>query len=120
MPDAEALLYGIPNCDQVKKARIWLTNRGIAYRFHNFKKSGVDGLLLAEWEKLLGWQALLNRKGTTWRTLPDADKASVKDAVTATALMSTHPSLIKRPVVCVGTRCHAGFSESDYENFFKV
>ena len=91
-------LYGIPNCDTVKKARTWLDDQGIAYTFHDFKKAGVPPQLDA-WMAQLGWEAVLNRKGTTWRKLDAAQQAAVHDAPSATALLRAQPSAIKRPVV---------------------
>ena len=92
-------VFGIPNCDTVKKARTWLTEHGLAYRFHDFKKQGVPTEQLAGWMAVAGWEQLLNRKGTTWRKLDDAARLSVVDAPSATALMLAQPSVIKRPVV---------------------
>ncbi len=92
-------LYGIPNCDTVKKARAWLSAQGLAYQFHDFKKQGVPLDLIDGWIAQLGWEALLNRQGTTWRKLPDDAKAAVHDAASAKALMLAQPSAIKRPVV---------------------
>ena len=91
-------LYGIPNCDTVKKARAWLDARGIAYTFHDYKKEGADLEKLRAWAEQAGWEALLNRRGTTFRKLPEADKMEI-DHARALALMAAHPSLIKRPVV---------------------
>lgn len=91
-------VYGIPNCDTVKKARSWLDGQGIAYAFHDFRKSGVPDQLDA-WVAQLGWEAVLNRKGTTWRKLDPAAQAAVTDAASAVALMRAQPSAIKRPVV---------------------
>ena len=92
-------LYGIPNCDTVKKARAWLNEHGVAHDFHDFKKHGVPAAALDLWLAQVGWEPLLNRKGTTWRQLDDATRAEVVDAPSARALMLAHPSLIKRPVV---------------------
>ncbi len=92
-------VYGIPNCDTVKKARAWLTEHGVAYAFHDFKKQGVPAELLPEWLTSAGWQTLVNRKGTTWRKLDEAIRLGVVDDASATALMVAHPSVIKRPVV---------------------
>lgn len=92
-------LYGIPNCDTVKKARAWLEDHDVPYQFHDFKKAGVPAQPLQHWLKAAGWEALLNRKGSTWRKLDDAAKASAVDAVGAAALMQAQPSVIKRPVV---------------------
>ena len=92
-------LYGIPNCDSVKKARAWLAAQGLACVFHDFKKSGVDAAQLEHWAHAIGWQTLLNRRGTTWRRLDAAAQAGVHDEASACALMREHTSLIKRPVV---------------------
>lgn len=93
------ILYGIPNCDTVKRALAWLEDRGIEHRFHDFKKAGVPPQHMEQWADRLGWESLLNRQGTTWRKLDDATKASVVDAASARAAMSSHVSLIRRPVV---------------------
>lgn len=98
-PPSPISLYGIPNCDTVKKARLWLTERGIAYAFHDFKKQGVPQPELDQWLATLRWEKLLNRKGTMWRKLDSATQASVVDAASAKAVMLAQPSVIKRPVV---------------------
>jgi Spx/MgsR family transcriptional regulator len=92
-------LYGIPNCDTVKRARAWLTGQGEAHHFHDFKRDGVPPARLDAWLQAVGWEVLLNRKGTTWRQLPEAQRAAVADAAAARALILKAPSLIKRPVV---------------------
>ena len=92
-------LYGIPNCDTVKKARTWLHERGVAHDFHDIKKHGVPEAALDQWLAELGWEALVNRKGTTWRQLDEATRAAVVDAPGARSVLLAHPSLIKRPVV---------------------
>ena len=92
-------VYGIPNCDTVKKARDWLSAAGVEYQFHDFKKAGVPETALADWLQELGWEALVNRKGTTWRKLDPALQTATQDAVSASTLMIIHPSVIKRPVV---------------------
>ncbi len=92
------VVYGIPNCDTVKRARAWLAEQSVAHEFHDFKKAGVPPQLDA-WCEQLGWERLLNRQGTTWRKLDDAVKANVADAAAAKALMREQPSVIKRPVV---------------------
>ena len=102
-------LYGIPNCDTVKKARAWLNAQGLAHEFHDFKKAGVPADRLAVWESELGWEKLLNRKGTTWRKLDLQEQSGTVDAISAQALMRTQPSLIKRPVVEWGNRSTIGF-----------
>lgn len=92
-------VFGIPNCDTVKKARQWLADHGLDYQFHDFKKQGVPSDLLPVWQKAAGWEPLVNRKGTTWRTLDAATQAGVADAASARALMLAQASVIKRPVV---------------------
>jgi Spx/MgsR family transcriptional regulator len=92
-------VYGIPNCDTVKKARTWLTEHGIAFEFHDFKKQGVSPAALDHWLQTLDWETVLNRKGTTWRKLDAATQAAVQDAASAKAVMLAHASVIKRPVV---------------------
>ena len=91
-------LYGIPNCDTVKKARGWLDARGVAYAFHDYKKLGADPVKLAAWVAAAGWETVLNRAGTTFRKLPDAEKQGL-NAAKAVAVMAANPSCIKRPVV---------------------
>ena len=92
-------LYGIPNCDTVKKARAWLTEHGVAYDFHDFKKQGVPATELDAWMKAVGWETLVNRKGTTWRKLDDATRTAVVDPASAKALMLALAFVITRPVV---------------------
>ena len=95
-------LYGIPNCDSVKKARVWFTEHGVDHVFHDFKKQGIPAEAIDAWLKAVEWEVLVNRKGTTWRKL-DADiQARVVDAASARALMLEHASVIKRPVVVKG------------------
>jgi Spx/MgsR family transcriptional regulator len=91
-------IYGIPNCDTVKKARAWLDDHGVAYAFHDYKKAGADEPSLRRWTSALGWETVLNRAGTTFRALSDVDKADL-DQDKAIALMLTQPSMIKRPIV---------------------
>ena len=91
-------LYGIPNCDTVKRARAWLAEQGIAHEFHDFKKAGVPEARLDAWLAAVGWETLLNRKGTTWRKLSDATREAVIDVATARTVMLANPSVIKRPV----------------------
>ena len=96
-------LYGIPNCDTVKKARAWLADRTLAVRFHDVRPAGTGAGLpperLQDWTQVLGWEPLVNRKGTTWRRLDEAERAGVVDAASAQALILAHPSVMKRPVV---------------------
>ena len=92
-------LYGIPNCDTVKRARAWLAGQGADIAFHDFKKAGVPEASLAIWIEAVGWERLLNRKGNTWRALDEGTRAAVVDAGSASALMRAQPSVIKRPVM---------------------
>jgi len=107
-------VYGIPNCDTVRKARGWLDRRGIGYVFHDYKKEGVDPARLAAWSDAAGWDTLLNRRGTTFRGLPDADKADIERA-RALRLMQAHPSLIRRPVVEHAGGVLVGFDAAEWE-----
>jgi Spx/MgsR family transcriptional regulator len=104
-------VYGIPNCDTMKRARTWLDDQGLSYQFHDYKRAGVPAEQLQRWLKELGWERVLNRAGTTWRKLDDAVKAGVVDAASAAALMQAQPSVIKRPIVeWSDGRLSAGFS----------
>jgi Spx/MgsR family transcriptional regulator len=108
-------LYGIPNCDTVKKARAWLTAQGTEYLFHDFKKQGVPDDL-THWVDALGWEPLLNRKGTTWRKLDASVQANVTNAESALALMQTQASVIKRPVVVWATgQITVGFDAAEWQ-----
>jgi arsenate reductase (glutaredoxin) len=107
------LLYGIKNCDTMKKARAWLDERRIAYEFHDYKANGIERAKLESWAKVVGWEALLNRAGTTFRKLPDEAKENV-DERSAFALMLEQPSMIKRPVLERGKNVLVGFSPEKY------
>lgn len=111
-------LYGIPNCDTVKKARTWLDANGIAFAFHDFKKAGLDQATVDVWLQQHAWDVLVNRKGTTWRALDDSAKAALTDAASAAALMLASTSVIKRPVLVNGARVHVGFSDASYQQIF--
>ncbi|MES2741423.1 MAG: ArsC family reductase [Pseudomonadota bacterium] len=111
-------LYGIPNCDTVKRARLWLADAGHAFVFHDFKKQGLERATVAAWLEQLDWQVLINRKGTTWRALPDARKADVTDAASALELMLAAPSVIKRPVLARDGRYRVGFAPDQYQQWF--
>ncbi|QBE65260.1 ArsC family reductase [Pseudoduganella lutea] len=111
-------LYGIPNCDTVKKARVWLAEQQQDFTFHDFKKQGLDEVTVRHWLRHVDWEALVNRKGTTWRGLPDERKAAVVDAASATALMLEFPSVIKRPVLQTAAGCHVGFKADHYQQLF--
>ncbi|MEY5027689.1 MAG: hypothetical protein RLZ63_4 [Pseudomonadota bacterium] len=99
MQQTALTVYGIPNCDSVKKARAWLTEHGLDYVFHDFKKQGVPEAQLDAWLASCGWETVLNRKGTTWRKLDAASQGSVTNAATAKALMLAQASVIKRPII---------------------
>jgi len=114
---ANTTLYGIRNCDTVKKARAWLDTEGVAYSFHDYKTAGVDPETLAGWVDRLGWEALLNRAGTTFRKLPEADRAGL-DAEKAMALMIAQPSMIRRPVVEHGEALLVGFKPAEWAAAF--
>ena len=106
-------VYGIPNCDTVKKARAWLDEHDVEYEFHDYKKAGITRAKLQAWAKKAGWEALFNRAGTTFRKLPDSAKANV-DQRKAIDLMAEHPSMIKRPVLERGATLIVGFSAERY------
>lgn len=112
-------LYGIPNCDTVKKARNWLAANGIDHTFHDFKKAGISRDLINAWLADVAWEVLVNRKGTTWRALADERKAAIIDAHSATELMLESPSVVKRPVLSHGGATHVGFSDELYQRIFK-
>src|SRR6195256_6410093 len=106
-------LYGIKNCDTMKKARTWLDSHGVAYGFHDYKTEGIDKALLTRWVKEFGWETLLNRAGTTFRKLPDADKGGLNERK-AIALMLAQPSMLKRPVLDLGGKLLVGFKPEIY------
>jgi arsenate reductase len=110
-------IYGIKNCDTMKKARAWLDKHGVDYSFHDYKTAGIDKDRLARWSKAVGWETLLNRAGTTFRKLPDAEKASLTEKK-AMALMLAQPSMIKRPVLEVGGKLLVGFRPESYDAAF--
>ncbi|WP_425104483.1 ArsC family reductase [Ancylobacter sp.] len=110
-------IYGIKNCDTMKKARAWLDGRGVAYAFHDYKAAGIDAARLENWAGKVGWEVLLNRAGTTFRNLPDAEKAGIDEAK-AVALMQAQPSLIKRPVLEAEGTLLVGFKPEIYEKQF--
>ncbi|GIX25860.1 MULTISPECIES: ArsC family reductase [Caldimonas] len=107
-------VYGISNCDTVKKARRWLDQRGLAYQFHDFKKLGVPEDRLAHWLRVVGPERLLNRQGTTWRRLDASAQAAASTEAGARALMQAQPSVIKRPVIEVAEHVLVGFDEATY------
>ncbi len=112
-----AVLYGIPNCDTVKKARVWLGGRGIDHGFHDYKKAGADPAKLAAWCDAKGWETVLNRAGTTFKKLPESDKVDM-DQAKAIALMLAQPSMIKRPVFEYPGVLLVGFKQPEWEAAF--
>ncbi|MCU7800363.1 MAG: ArsC family reductase [gamma proteobacterium symbiont of Lucinoma myriamae] len=111
-------LYGIPNCDTVRKARQWLTENEVEYQFHNFKKEGLQQPLLEKWVNALGWETLLNKRGTTWRKLPDKVKADI-DQDKAIQIMLDATSIIKRPVLDNNGVLSVGFKDEQYQSLFQ-
>ncbi|KHL24398.1 ArsC family transcriptional regulator [Croceibacterium mercuriale] len=111
------VLYGIPNCDTVKRARAWLDGRGIAYTFHDYKREGASPALLTDLASHVGWDALLNRRGTTFRKLDEAARADLSDGKVL-GLMTEQPSLIRRPVVMHGGKVLVGFDPAEWERAF--
>ena len=108
------VIYGIKNCDTMKKARGWLDKKGLAYDFHDYKTAGIERGRLEGWARKAGWEILLNRAGTTFRKLPDADKEGLTEAKAIT-LMMANPSMIKRPVLEAGGKLLVGFKPDQYE-----
>lgn len=110
-------MYGIKNCDTIKKARKWLEENGVEYQFHDYKKDGLDEAQLKQWVAELGWEALVNKRGTTWRKLPE----DVRDAMTETSAISTmleNTSIIKRPLLDTGNERTLGFKADEYSALF--
>ena len=112
------VIYGIKNCDTMKKARNWLDIHGIAYAFHDYKVAGIEKVRLEHWVSQLGWEPLLNRAGTTFRKLPEADRLDLTDKK-AIALMLAQPSMIKRPVLEAGGNIATGFRPEQYEKLLR-
>jgi len=110
-------LYGIQTCDTVRKARKWLDAHGVEYRFHDFRVDGLDPALLQRWLDQAGWETLLNRRGATWRALPEGVRAGL-DGTRVKGLLLERPTLIKRPVLDDGRAVHVGFDPRDYERRF--
>jgi arsenate reductase len=111
-------IYGIKNCDTMKKARAWLDSHGVAYSFHDYKTEGIERSRLVKWAKEVGWETLLNRAGTTFRKLDDADKDKLTETK-AIALMLAQPSMIKRPVLDLGSQLLVGFKPEIYAKAVK-
>lgn len=111
-------IYGIKNCDTVKKSLNWLQENSIEYQFHDYKKNGVDEKKLQEFIKKFGWEKLLNRKGTTWRKLDQKEQNKIIDSESALKLMREKPSIIKRPIIDSDNKQLLGFHPEEYKNFF--
>jgi len=111
------VMYGIPNCNTIKKARSWLEQHGIDYEFHDYKKSGTDETQLKAWVKEFGWQKIVNTRGMTWRKLDDETKNSMDEAA-AVRIMMEKPSIIKRPLLVMDERKLLGFDETAYSEAF--
>ena len=122
MSSRSITMYGIPNCDTVKKSRTWLDENNISFHFHNFKKDGLDAQAIQTWLQSSELAILINRKGTTWRALDDANKAKAEQTDSAIELMMSQPSVIKRPVLVITkdgqTRVHVGFTADLYQALF--
>lgn len=108
------IVYGIPNCDTIKKARKWLQAHEVDYQFHDFRKDGLDPALLKNWSATVGWETLLNKRGTTWRQLPEETRESINEKA-AVKIMLEHPAIIKRPVLVKGKKILVGFNEAEYQ-----
>jgi arsenate reductase len=113
----QVTIYGIKNCDTMKKARAWLDERGVAYSFHDYKSAGIERDVLEGWVKEAGWETVLNRAGTTFRSLPDDKKEGLNEKK-AVALMIAQPSMIKRPVLIAGKKMLVGFKPEQYQALF--
>jgi arsenate reductase (glutaredoxin) len=113
-----ARLYGIKNCDTIKKAKKWLDTNNIDFEFHDFRVQGIDKKLIENWLTQIDWQLLLNTRGTTWRKLPESERDGI-NKTSAIKLMLEHPAIIKRPVLTVKNKYYVGFKDKDYEQVFK-
>ncbi len=111
-------VFGIRNCDTIRKARRWLDGQGVEYSFHDVRSDGLSRTQLESWVKTLGWENLLNRRGTTWRKLPEAVRDNI-DQRAAVKLMLEQPAMIKRPVLDLGNSMHLGFSEGTWSDLFQ-
>ena len=111
------IVYGISNCDTIRKARRWLADAGIDYHFHDYRKEGLDEAKLRDWAEQLGWELLLNKRGTTWRNVPDTEKVSITKE-SAIQLMLEKPAIIKRPLLDLGDKPVLGFNENLYSTLF--
>jgi len=111
------VMYGIKNCDTIKKAQKWLDEKGVEFTFHDYRKDGLSDELLSSLESTLGWEALLNKRGTTWRTLPEETKDAINKE-SALLIMLENPAIIKRPILNTGSSLELGFSDAAYQQLF--
>ncbi len=119
MNTSEVIIYGIPNCDSIKKTIYWLNENQITFHFHNYKKLGIDKSTLKKWCKLVGWEMLMNKKGTTWKKIqPDFQDIEINES-TAIDIMLQNNSIIKRPVIAFNNKLFVGFNENELTHFFK-
>ncbi|SRR5690625_4642605 len=117
MADQDPVLYGISNCDTVKKARLWLESQGIPYQFHDVRKDGLDQETVEYWLQQLGWEQVINRRGTSWRQLPEQEREAIDDTRAVAAILN-QPTLFKRPLLQLGNAVHVGFKPDQYEALF--
>ena len=110
-------LYGISSCDTIRKAKTWLKNQQIEFEFHDYRKQGLEQKLLESMISVLGWETMLNRRGTTWRALPDTVKEQI-DQASAMRVMLDNPAIIKRPLLATANQLHLGFSDRQYQEIF--
>lgn len=118
MADQTPIMYGISNCDTIKKARQWLESQGIPYHFHDVRKDGLDQETVESWLRQLGWEQLINRRGTSWRQLSEAERSTMDDAHAIGAILN-QPTLFKRPLLQLDDELHAGFKPDQYGALFK-
>ena len=114
----KTVLYGIKNCDTIKKARKWLEQHDMKYTFHDYRSDGITQAMLKNWLKIIDWEILLNTRSSTWRSLPDKQKSNMNESK-AISLMLAFPTLIKRPVLQKGKTCFVGFKDAEYKKIFK-
>jgi len=113
------VLYGIKNCDSIKKACLWLDDNAVEFQFHDYRKDGLNPDLLTRFESTLGWEAMINKRGTTWRQLPDETKTALNKDL-ALKLMTENPAIIKRPILDTGQSLELGFSKNAYQQIFSL
>ena len=117
MPDQKPVMYGINNCDTIKKAKAWLNEHHIDFDFHDYKKLGIEHSQLTLWVQQLGWEQLINKRGTSWRKLDESSKQNMDDQLAVTVMMD-NPSIIKRPLLVMGEQKILGFNQQQYQQLF--